>query len=552
MLNFKNFYLLNEGGAGGHMAHPIDLPEVKTGRDLINVFYKTADYLNTTTVPLKIDGVNASIRLVDTPQGKQFAIYRGAKKDIEGPPAIIDYLPARFPENPNFVKFGTEILKIFNESISGTKDELTKLGLYNDPLVFFNMEYVSGATNVIGYSDKFLAIHYPGKIIETVSAVRKTKSYDNIALRYNSKILKSYTEKVNTFAQPAGFKVIHQIATKLTREPNFQKILNFDLTIAGQTKTLQDWLKTAVNPSTKTITLIDGKVVNGNNQALYITSVEKGEDVAKLVNLKSLPTAINDIVFWHATRLLGRELLDSMTSELGNTASEQEGIVINTPTISKTQFKITGDFFIRNQLSAFRKTVAPAPKIAVVTYGRFNPPTIGHQHLLNVLSDIGTKNNAQLTAVFPTYSYDPDKNPLDYNTKIEVLKQIVPTNVQIMSQGKTLFEMLKYLGEQGYTQVFHVAGSDRLPEYEKLINTYNNKPDKKGNILFNISEYKFVSAGARDPDTEGVAGMSASKVRQAARTGNYKAFEAGMAKTPAGKNISNLQDVYKIIKSSAA
>ena len=87
MLTFKNFYLLNEGGAGGHMAHPIDLSEVKTGKDLINIFYKTAEYLNTTTVPLKIDGVNASIRLVDTSQGKQFAIYRGAKKDVEGPPA---------------------------------------------------------------------------------------------------------------------------------------------------------------------------------------------------------------------------------------------------------------------------------------------------------------------------------------------------------------------------------------------------------------------------------------------------------------------------------
>lgn len=552
MLSFKNFYLLNEGGAGGHMAHPIDLPEVKTGRDLINIFNEVATYLSNTTVPLKIDGVNASIRLVDTPQGKQFAIYRGAKKDIEGPPATIDYLPNRFPENPNFVKFGTEILKIFNESISETIDELTKLGLYNDPLVFFNMEYVSGATNVIGYSEKFLAIHYPGKIIETVSAVRKTKSYDNVALRYNSKILKQYTSKVNNFAQPAGFKVIHQIATELTRQPNFQKVLNFDLTIAGETKTLQDWLKSAVNPSTKTITLADGKIVNGNNQALYITSIEKGEDVAKLVSPKSLPVAINDIIFWHATRLLGKELLDSMTSELGNTASEQEGIVINTPTISKTQFKITGDFFIRNQLSAFRKPAALAPKVAVVTYGRFNPPTVGHQQLLNILSDTGARNNAQLVAVFPTYSYDPDKNPLDYNTKIEVLKQIVPANVQILPQGKTLFEMLKYLGEQGFTRVFHIAGSDRLPEYEKLINTYNNKPDKKGNILFNIPEYKFVSAGERDPDTEGISGISASKVRQAARTGNYKAFEAGMAKTPAGKNINNLQDVYKIIKSSAA
>ena len=279
MITFKNFHLLKEGGAGGHMAHPIDLPEVKTGKNLINVFNKVASYLATTSVPLKIDGINASIRLVDTPKGKQFAIYRGAKKDVEGPPATIEYLPARFPENPNFVKFGTEILKIFNDSISTTVEELTELGLYDDPMVFFNMEYVSGATNVVGYSDKFLAIHYPGKIVETLSAVRKSKSYDNVPLPYDSKLLKQYTEKVNKIAQPAGFKVIHQIATRLTSQPDFAKVLGYNLTIAGQTKTLQEWLNTAVNPNTKTITLLDGKVISGNNQALYITSVEKGEDV---------------------------------------------------------------------------------------------------------------------------------------------------------------------------------------------------------------------------------------------------------------------------------
>ncbi len=249
---------------------------------------------------------------------------------------------------------------------------------------------------------------------------------------------------------------------------------------------------------------------------------------------------------------MGKALLDVMTSELGNKASEQEGIVINTPTISDEQFKITGDFFIRNQMSAFRKPAAntplPAVKTAVVSYGRFNPPTVGHQALIKTLVDTGVKNNAQLIAVFPTYSHDSDKNPLDYNTKVDVLKQVLPNNVLVMPQGKTLFEMLRFLNEQGYKRVFHIAGSDRLPEFEKIVNTYNNKPDRQGRILFDIPEYTFVSAGERDPDSEGVAGMSASKVRQAAQQGNFDVFRAGMAKTPAGTDINNLQGVYNIIK----
>jgi hypothetical protein len=554
MLNFKHYFLLKEGGAGGHMYHPIDLPEVKTGKDLVDIFYKTASYLANTTVPLKIDGVNASIRLVDTPQGKQFAIYRGAKKDIEGPPATIDYLPTRFPENQNFVRFGTEVLKIFNASIQDTAKELKQLGLYDDPLVFFNMEYVDGATNVIGYVEKFLAIHYTGKVVEALSAVKKTKTYENTMLPYNSKLLNAYVAKVNKFANPANFKVIHQIATKLTGTPDFKSVLESPLTIANETKPLSAWLSRATNPNTKTITLTDGKVVGGSNQALYIAVAERGEDLTKLVAPKSLPTAINDIIFWQTTRLMGKALLDVMTSELGNKASEQEGIVINTPTISDEQFKVTGDFFIRNQMSAFRKPAASTPlpsvKTAVVTYGRFNPPTIGHQALIKTLLDTGSKNNAQLIAVFPTYSHDSDKNPLDYNTKVDVLKQVLPNNVLVMPQGKTLFEMLRFLNEQGYKKVFHIAGSDRLPEFEKIVNTYNNKPDKQGRVLFNIPEYIFVSAGERDPDSEGVAGMSASKVRQAAQLGNFEAFRAGMAKTPTGTDINNLQNVYNIIKGS--
>jgi hypothetical protein len=90
--------------------------------------------------------------------------------------------------------------------------------------------------------------------------------------------------------------------------------------------------------------------------------------------------------------------------------------------------------------------------------------------------------------------------------------------------------VLKFLSTQGYTHVIQIAGSDRIPEYEKIVNTYNGRPDKKSEILFTIPKFEFVNAGQRDPDAEGVAGMSATKVREAAVNDDYNTFEAGIPK----------------------
>ena len=76
MFSFKQFFLLNEGGAGGHMLHPLNLPEIKTGKELLELYEKSAHYLALKGAPVKIDGTNVSVRLVDTEHVKEFAIYR--------------------------------------------------------------------------------------------------------------------------------------------------------------------------------------------------------------------------------------------------------------------------------------------------------------------------------------------------------------------------------------------------------------------------------------------------------------------------------------------
>jgi len=168
-------------------------------------------------------------------------------------------------------------------------------------------------------------------------------------------------------------------------------------------------------------------------------------------------------------------------------------------------------------------------RVAVIAYGRYNPPTIGHQKLIDVIKDTALKNNAE-GIIAPSHSQDKIKNPLSYNEKEEILKDM-SKGVRIVDQGKTFISLLQFLQQEGFTKIIHVAGSDRIPEFEKLVETYNGKPDKKGVIPFNFNSYSFVSAGERDPDSEGVEGMSASKLRQLATDGNLEEFKKGMSNT---------------------
>jgi hypothetical protein len=168
-------------------------------------------------------------------------------------------------------------------------------------------------------------------------------------------------------------------------------------------------------------------------------------------------------------------------------------------------------------------------KVAVIAYGRYNPPTVGHQKLIDVIRDTALKNNAD-AIIAPSHTQDKAKNPLSYSEKEEILREM-SEGIHIAEQGKTFITLLQFLQQQGYTKIIHVAGSDRIPEFQKLIETYNGKPDKKGVIPFDFSEYTFVSAGERDPDSEGIEGMSASKLRQLAVDGNLEEFKQGMSST---------------------
>lgn len=182
-------------------------------------------------------------------------------------------------------------------------------------------------------------------------------------------------------------------------------------------------------------------------------------------------------------------------------------------------------------------------KVAVFSYGRYNPPTTGHQLLIDKLIATAQEKNAT-PFLIPTHTVDKKKNPLTLQEKTYVLQEM-GRGVEILKTGKTFVDALKDLQNRGYTTIYQIAGSDRIPEFRHIINTYNNKPNKAGEIPFSFANYEIISSGERDPDSEGVEGMSASKVREFAINGNFESFTRGMSPLV---NINIKEDIYNIIR----
>ena len=175
---------------------------------------------------------------------------------------------------------------------------------------------------------------------------------------------------------------------------------------------------------------------------------------------------------------------------------------------------------------ARRKTMA-------FTFGRFNPPTIGHEKLINKVASI----RADDYRIYLSRSEDPKKNPLSAREKLSVMKQMFPRHARKIAINTTnmILDICTELHNQGITEIFMVVGSDRVREFETIINKYNNVKSRHG--YYNFDNVNVVSAGERDPDAEGASGMSASKMRAAAAKGDLKSFEKGL---PRGVNADAL------------
>ena len=165
-------------------------------------------------------------------------------------------------------------------------------------------------------------------------------------------------------------------------------------------------------------------------------------------------------------------------------------------------------------------------KHAVLAFGRMNPPTVGHEALVNKVKEVARQNQASHHVVL-SHTQDKAKNPLTSEQKLKHAKRFFPgTNLSVStSEAPNFLTQAAKLHKQGVTHLHMVAGSDRVPEYEKLLHKYNGTHE---GALFNFKHIKVHSAGERDPDAEGVSGMSASKMRKHASENNFKEFRKGV------------------------
>lgn len=169
-----------------------------------------------------------------------------------------------------------------------------------------------------------------------------------------------------------------------------------------------------------------------------------------------------------------------------------------------------------------------AEKHHVLAFGRMNPPTVGHEKLVAKVHEVAEKHKAGHTVVL-SHSQDEKKNPLPAKEKLKHAKRFFPhTNLAVSdSKNPTYLKQAEKLHKSGVTHLHMVAGGDRTAQYDKDLHHYNGK--HKG-ALFNFKKIQVHSAGERDPDAEGVEGMSASKMREHARNGNFKEFRKGVPK----------------------
>ena len=168
-----------------------------------------------------------------------------------------------------------------------------------------------------------------------------------------------------------------------------------------------------------------------------------------------------------------------------------------------------------------------AKGMVVFTFGRFNPPTTGHEKLIQKVASVAGSNPYR---IYPSQSQNQKKDPLPFALKIAYMRKMFPRyakSIRADKNSRTAIEIAVKLHDEGFTDLVMVVGSDRVKEFSSLLKSYNGVEGKRhGFYKFNTIDV--VSAGERDPDAEGVSGMSASKMRTAASLGDFESFEKGL------------------------
>ena len=183
-------------------------------------------------------------------------------------------------------------------------------------------------------------------------------------------------------------------------------------------------------------------------------------------------------------------------------------------------------------INSFKHYLIEEEKTVYFTFGRMNPPTTGHEKLMNELSK---KSGSNPYKVYLSQSTDKKKNPLDFKYKVKTVRKFFPKHarsVMLNKKVKNVFDAVTEMYNDGFKNITMVVGSDRINEFNTLLKKYNGVKGRHG--LYNFNKINVISAGDRDPDADDISGMSASKMRSLANEGNFTQFSQGLP-----RNVSN-------------
>jgi len=187
---------------------------------------------------------------------------------------------------------------------------------------------------------------------------------------------------------------------------------------------------------------------------------------------------------------------------------------------------------------SFKDYLVEEQREVFFTFGRMNPPTIGHGKLLKVMATKAGKNPYK---VYLSQSSDAKKNPLTYEQKIKHVRKMFPKHARNVIMDKKLrnvFEVATSLYDQGFNRITMVVGADRITEFKTLLEKYNGEKARHG--FYNFERITVVSAGERDPDADDVTGMSASKQRENAKNNDFTTFAQGVPSTMSSRDAKKL------------
>ena len=195
-----------------------------------------------------------------------------------------------------------------------------------------------------------------------------------------------------------------------------------------------------------------------------------------------------------------------------------------------------------DELKSLSKIKEAKGKSIAFTFGRFNPPTIGHEKLINKVAQQRTDDYK----IYLSKSEDSSKNPLGARVKLSTMKQMFPRHARniVVNPSNMILDIATELYNKGYSDLTMVVGSDRVREFDTILKKYNGVKSRHG--LYDFDSINVVSAGERDPDAEGATGMSASKMRVAAKDKDFASFKKGLPTSFA--RTKNAEDLFRNVR----